>query len=380
MNYKELDPNQIINSFKANNTELYDKMKQTDHDCSLMHPNEYHSEGSVWAHTCMVISNLLDNFISFSKIDNKLILAALLHDIGKPFVIAEKKGIDNIPRMTTYGHEGIGTFIALDAINKMNDIEIEKSDLINILRLINLHMIFYNIFKSQKSNDDELISQFKNDLPFLNSLKQLLRADMFGRITSIKEYEKSLMIIKYLDQINDKMKGNDNEIKKDKNKLNKFIMMIGVPGTGKTTYTQHFLSKNKNYISLCRDSLIEDNLNNCKYSSYEDSFKDLEFQKYIDNELNSRLDNYIKNNRNIIIDMTNISRKSRRSKLSKISDKSYYKIAEVFIKSYSDIFDVNEKRKCSGEHFIPSYRLTQMMSSFKFPLHDEFDEINIHIN
>ena len=69
---------------------------------------EWHPEGDVWTHTCMVVDEAAARKSSFSYPEQvSLMVGALLHDIGKPLVTAVIDG-----RIKSPGHEGEGVPLA----------------------------------------------------------------------------------------------------------------------------------------------------------------------------------------------------------------------------------------------------------------------------
>lgn len=69
---------------------------------------EWHPEGDVWTHTCMVVDEAATRKGSFTYPEQvALMLGALLHDIGKPLVTVEVEG-----RIKSPGHEGEGVPLA----------------------------------------------------------------------------------------------------------------------------------------------------------------------------------------------------------------------------------------------------------------------------
>jgi predicted kinase len=132
-----------------------------------------------------------------------------------------------------------------------------------------------------------------------------------------------------------------------------FIMLIGVPGSGKTTFRHRFIKEHPNYNVLSFDDIIEEY---CKleHLTYDEVYEDDITLRMIDKRLNIKLKDMIQKKSNIICDGTNLSVKSRSRKTSQIGSE-YHKKAYVFISSLDKIIQINEARskiEHNTEYFI----------------------------
>ena len=199
----------ILEWFNENYKGLVQDMKDCSHNLSPTDLSPYHAEGTIWTHTMMVYSQLLPDA------SNELKLAALLHDIGKPYcqVIKEGKG-----RISFTGHEHYTSFKAIEILNHFEDTfsPINKE---NILYAINYHDLFHKGVKSDEDGIAFIPEDFKNrmnimfdsKLDLFELLFNLSYADMRGRISkdmalSISKYELLKNYIPY--------RGNPNSLKK----------------------------------------------------------------------------------------------------------------------------------------------------------------------
>jgi predicted kinase len=142
-------------------------------------------------------------------------------------------------------------------------------------------------------------------------------------------------------------------------------MLVGVPGSGKTTW----IEKNKhNAVVLSTDNYIE------RYAmktgkTYNDMFKEL--IGVATKQMEKDLAYAVEENRDIIWDQTNLTAKSRKSKLSKIPN-NYKKIA-VFFSVPSDLRDRLASRP--GKN-IPEPVIISMINQLQPPTKEEgFDEV-----
>ena len=91
----------------------------------------------------------------------------------------------------------------------------------------------------------------------------------------------------------------------------KFIMLVGVPGSGKTSYTKNYILNHSNvseYVILNTDSYIE-TVSDIRGQTYNEGFKDL--YKMSNTLMNKQLDDALLNKKNIIWDQTNLTKKNK---------------------------------------------------------------------
>lgn len=142
-------------------------------------------------------------------------------------------------------------------------------------------------------------------------------------------------------------------------------MLIGVPGAGKTTWIKN---NKKDAVVLSTDNYIE------RYAmktgkTYNDMFKEL--IGTATKEMDRDLAHAIENGRDIIWDQTNLTPKSRKSKLSKIPS-NYRKIAVFF----SVPKDLRDRLASRPGKTIPEPVILSMINQLTPPSKEEgFDEI-----
>jgi predicted kinase len=147
----------------------------------------------------------------------------------------------------------------------------------------------------------------------------------------------------------------------------KLTVLIGPPRAGKTTHC----SKLTNSVHISRDLLVEEVGKDTTYSEKWKSLSDLE-QGDIDKLLNKNYQDALKSGKNIIVDLTNMSKKSRKKWLSDSKTEDYLKVAKVFIEPKSVLMG-----RMTEEKNIPEYVIDNMMKSFVWPSLEEFDLVEL---
>ena len=148
--------------------------------------------------------------------------------------------------------------------------------------------------------------------------------------------------------------------------------LIGPPASGKSTWT----AKNGNgAIVISRDDIV-DRLRQGTNMSYSDIFMNDEFQKKVNSELQGHINNTLKSNKNIIVDMTNMSKKSRNSILSRVP-KNYTKNAVVFNTNREELIRRLKKREMETGKKVGFDVVDRMINSFEMPDNNEFNNIEI---
>lgn len=147
------------------------------------------------------------------------------------------------------------------------------------------------------------------------------------------------------------------------------ILLIGPPLSGKTTWIR------ENFPTtdvISRDEIVME-----VYGSrnYTEAFNSVD-QKEVDRILRQRLLDYSSEKRSVIVDMTNMTTKRRKSSLNYFSD-GYYKMAVIFpILSDEEYKIRNDKRIVEENKNLPMYVIKNMISSYQ-PISTEegFDEV-----
>lgn len=150
-----------------------------------------------------------------------------------------------------------------------------------------------------------------------------------------------------------------------------FIMLVGLPGTGKSTYAKAKM-EDKEYVVLSTDDIIE-TIGNKYGLSYNQMFDDITYS-FAEKIMRKIAINALNNGKNVIWDQTNLTIKSRAKKLALVPD-SYTKICAVF-KIPANLQEVLKHREEKEGKFIPPNVIEDMKNKLEWPSYDEaFDKI-----
>ena len=140
----------------------------------------------------------------------------------------------------------------------------------------------------------------------------------------------------------------------------KVILLVGPPLSGKDTYL-----KNKDYPDyeiISRDDIL---MSLHETDDYSSAFNTIN-QKEVDKILNQKIQDAISEKKNVIINMTNLSKKSRNKHLCKFPKETYDKIAIVFPKLKLYEYELrNIKRKNESNKFIPIEVIKDMIDRWE---------------
>ena len=139
----------------------------------------------------------------------------------------------------------------------------------------------------------------------------------------------------------------------------KFYMLVGLPGSGKSTYSKTI----KDAVIISSDALRKE-----LYGSEEELGNPFE-------EMIKRTIAALKNEKDVVFDATNLSTKKRRYIVERIKKYADYKKAIVIATPYTECL----KRNAERERHVPEEVIKRMYMAFTMPCKQEgFDEVSIH--
>jgi len=336
-----------IKFFKSNFHEYLKDMKESEHGLDMYETNPYHSEGDVWSHTMCVCSHVQHS-------SDVVQWACLLHDIGKPDCRGTETK-DDFTKVNFRNHGPYGIYKALEVLNAAKEFNISKEDKIQILKLVSKHQDLYNGTKNYQAPHEEI---------FYKDLVEVSNADSTGGIS--EKFGRSTL---------DTPTNVTIDIKED---LPELVVLIGPQNVGKSTLCRNEYSK---YTKISRDDVLVDlarehSVNPMYVKNYTDCWNycdENNLQKEVDKLLLQKFNCAVKNKENIVIDMTCMSKKSRRKWLH---IKNYNKTAVLVLAEYGEIYKRNDNRY--GKILAP-FIIKSTMKRLVWPDYNEFSKIKVVI-
>lgn len=359
----------ILKWFINKYPELYKQLRVcTHHYGSILNP--YHIEGDVLTHTLMVF-NLIKNSPKYSN-NVEMLLVGLLHDIGKIRVRTE---VPEKNKVHFANHPMVSTFMAYSILKDFEKDFNITLDKVKILSLINWHDIIWACNKESMFKD--YLAKFKGELDILKGLIDFMQFDnngMFNEKTSLDSFMPLIDTVNSLTE-QDYVK----DVSYDSNKPD-MVFLIGVPCSGKSTFLKENSDRFKEHVTISFDNSILETCENSE-TTYNDAYHSISRDelKKIEKQLFEKIKDSVKERKNIVIDQTNLSPKSRRSRMGMVSTKVYNFVADVFLIDYETFKDRDRKRTIEQGKTINDKVLNSMLQRFTLPLPCEFSKINYHL-
>ncbi len=357
----------MIERFADNHYSLRKDMREIEHGYMNIYTNPHHLEGSIWSHTCMVLKEAEKN-----KAEDWMKVSCLCHDLGKTIVFEDDFGKQ---RRRFNNHEGVSVFLARDVLDTFSDI-IKPWDYSRIYNVIANHGSLYNYFEEGQIPEkfhDKIRAKFtKNQF---KDLVEFYEYDHQGRITSNPKGFSEDLIFDDLNKILMGYMGCNDDFHKTKVMPSKRLtVLVGPSNSGKSTFRK---SLNTDAVIISRDDTLM-NYGTFKWGDmdYSEIWEKLkpEDHKEIDKTIQKLFQDSLREGKSIIIDMTSMSKKSRRRWINPAKQKDYFVDARVFIESPVTL---KERSKNNKEKNIPEEVIDMFIKNFGMPHLDEVDLVNI---
>lgn len=149
--------------------------------------------------------------------------------------------------------------------------------------------------------------------------------------------------------------------------MNRFVMLVGPAGSGKSTVAKEMLSED-NFVIVSSDSVREELFGDESIQGDPSHIFDICKERCVEN---------LSNGNNVILDATNLARKKRKSFLNDIKNKvrTPFRCQCVIVAiTFEDCLKQNSQR----DRKVPEFVIRKHFNQFQMPLYSEgWDEISI---
>lgn len=357
------------------------------HSCTHHYENNinpYHIEGDCWSHTLLVYKQVMNMHWKLTVPDGDyletydyevLLVSALCHDLGKPLA----KVIDEEQQKTKFHkHEQYSWLLSIPVVKKLVECDfLTKLQAEYVTKIVSLHSTLFDCLQNDEFSKKLAIEKYKDDPILLNYVKFMSIADAGGRFYLDNNKRGDFAIFE--DEI-DECITSDELYSKELTyyQQNSLVLLVGLPCSGKDTFLKN-MKEFDTYTVISRDDILmkygKDNGLGVEYSEIWNNLKEFD-QEEIDRLLNEKFQDAARNCKDIVINMTNMSQKSRNRFTKNPLVKKYCKEAYVFLVDLETLKERNKQRYNSTGKNIPESVFMSMTSRFKQPMLSEFDSVH----
>lgn len=147
----------------------------------------------------------------------------------------------------------------------------------------------------------------------------------------------------------------------------KAYLMVGAPGSGKSTWGKNATSVNADIVRLCPDEF------RAKFGSGE---ADQSVSAQAFGATRNGMEDALKSGKSVLIDATNMYRKTRKDFIDIAKKYDAETIAVVFEADKQTLLSRNQKRGSEGGRNVPEHVIDSMLSKYERPSVGEFDQVN----
>lgn len=146
----------------------------------------------------------------------------------------------------------------------------------------------------------------------------------------------------------------------------KVYILVGAPGSGKSTWGNQFVTDNPTVVRLCPDEF------RAKFG-WGEGDQSVSPQAFA--ATRSGMMDALTMGKDVLIDATSMNRKARKDFLDIAKKHNAKKVAVVFEATRETLIERNKKRGEEGGRVVPTDVIDRMLGKYEVPTHADFDEI-----
>jgi predicted kinase len=144
-------------------------------------------------------------------------------------------------------------------------------------------------------------------------------------------------------------------------------ILIGAPGSGKSTWGKNFVEKNPEVVRLCPDDF------RAKFGTGEDD-QSVSAQAF--GATRYGMEEALRAGKSVVIDATNMYRKTRKDFIKIAKAHNATTVAVVFEATKETLLERNASRGAAGGRNVPEDVIDRMLGRYERPNELEFDRLN----
>lgn len=150
---------------------------------------------------------------------------------------------------------------------------------------------------------------------------------------------------------------------------NTLYIVVGLPGSGKSTYATNFI-KDKDIEYLSSDEL------RAKFGSGE---TDQTCTNQVFGHIKRMVDEFLKDGKNVLVDATNVNRKERSDYINTAKKYGTKVVVIVFKMDRQGLIDRNKKRGEQGGRVVPTFVIDKMLAKYEEASYSEGIDVIIYV-
>lgn len=325
----------------------------------------WHRERNVGTHTDMVVSQYISR--QGFEFDVRGALGCAFHDVGKPDSEIIKFREDRGEYRAYHGHELVSARMWENwAVTNWpflrNEFLLKPQDIYTIGWMIE-HHVPWATKKDEKLNAFAITAY--ETLRHRDTWTDMLLADQYGRISD-EDHQRYQAADEWISDHRVRRYKAEHRWKGYEQKT--VYMLIGAPGSGKSTY-RNYITEDTPMETLCMDDLRMEWYDKNDYAAaFAKASKDSSFNAKVDKVYIEML----RKNESIVLDNTNTSAKARRRWLAPAKARDYLVVAILFPASFAQ---VTSRQSTREDKTIPQDVVENMYNRMSLPMYGEFDDV-----